>query len=55
MPKAALLVYFPFCCGSFCGSYNEIICNGKTIKNINVIKKVRAEKKSDSKHDVQQA
>lgn len=27
-------VYFPFCCGSFCGSYYEIICNGKTIKNI---------------------
>ncbi|HEX2959775.1 MAG TPA: AgmX/PglI C-terminal domain-containing protein [Chitinispirillaceae bacterium] len=33
-PNDPTAVYFPFCCGSFCDSYNEIICNGKIIKNI---------------------
>jgi hypothetical protein len=31
------VVYFPFCCGSFCGSYTEIICNGKTLQSQNDI------------------
>lgn len=29
--KDSTRIYFPFCCGSFCGSYNGIVCNGKLI------------------------